>query len=47
MTPVIDPARAVDAPSLEEIVLGYMSAGQPGRGAGPAGARLPAVGGHR
>jgi ABC-2 type transport system ATP-binding protein len=42
--PVIDPAWAVDEPNLEEIVLGYMSAGQ---GAGPAGARLSAIGGDR
>src|ERR1700722_1190545 len=45
--PVIDPAWAVDEPNLEEIVLGYMSAGQAGHGAGPAGARLSAVGGDR
>jgi ABC-2 type transport system ATP-binding protein len=45
--PVIDPAWAVDEPNLEEIVLGYMSAGQDGRGAGPAGARLSAIGGDR
>ena len=45
--PVIDPAWTVDEPNLEEIVLGYMSAGQAGRGAGPAGARLSAVGGDR
>ena len=45
--PVIDPAWAVDEPNLEEIVLGYMSAGQAGQGAGPAGARLSAIGGDR
>jgi ABC-2 type transport system ATP-binding protein len=45
--PVIDPAWAVDEPNLEEIVLGYMSAGQAGYGAGPAGARLSAIGGDR
>jgi hypothetical protein len=41
------PAWAVDEPSLEEIVLGYMSAGQAGQGAGQAGARLSAIGGDR
>ena len=45
--PVIDPAWTVDEPNLEEVVLGYMSAGQAGHGAGPAGARLSAVGGDR
>ena len=45
--PVIDPAWAVDEPNLEEIVLGYMSACQAGYGAGPAGARLSAIGGDR
>ncbi|HWG61621.1 MAG TPA: ABC transporter ATP-binding protein [Streptosporangiaceae bacterium] len=45
--PVIDPAWAVDEPNLEEIVLGYMRAGQAGYGAGPAGARLSAIGGDR
>jgi ABC-2 type transport system ATP-binding protein len=45
--PVIDPAWAVDEPNLEEIVLGYMSAGPAGHGAGPAGARLSAIGGDR
>jgi len=45
--PVIDPAWAVDEPNLEEIVLGYMSAGQAGHDAGPAGARLTAIGGDR
>jgi ABC-2 type transport system ATP-binding protein len=52
--PVIDPAWTVDEPNLEEIVLGYMSAGlaghgagQAGHGAGPAGARLSAIGGDR
>jgi ABC-2 type transport system ATP-binding protein len=45
--PVIDPAWAVDEPNLEEIVLGYMRAGQAGHDAGPAGARLTAIGGDR
>ena len=46
--PVIDPAWAVDEPNLEEIVLGYMSARRgAGHGAGPAGARLSAIGGDR
>jgi ABC-2 type transport system ATP-binding protein len=45
--PVIDPAWAVDEPNLEEIVLGYMSAGQADHDAGPAGARLTAIGGDR
>jgi ABC-2 type transport system ATP-binding protein len=45
--PVIDPAWAVDEPNLEEIVLGYMRAGQAGHGASPAGARLSAIGGDR
>jgi ABC-2 type transport system ATP-binding protein len=45
--PVIDPAWAVDEPNLEEIVLGYMSAGQDGHDAGPAGTRLSAIGGDR
>jgi ABC-2 type transport system ATP-binding protein len=45
--PVIDPAWAVDEPNLEEIVLGYMSAGHAGHDAGPAGARLTAIGGDR
>jgi ABC-2 type transport system ATP-binding protein len=45
--PVIDPAWTVEEPNLEEIVLGYMSAGQAGHGAGPAGARLSAIGGNR
>jgi ABC-2 type transport system ATP-binding protein len=45
--PVFDPAWAVDEPNLEEIVLGYMSAGQAGHGAGPAAARLSAIGGDR
>ena len=45
--PVIDPAWAVDEPNLEEIVLGYMSASQAGHDAGPAGARLTAIGGDR
>jgi ABC-2 type transport system ATP-binding protein len=45
--PVIDPAWVVDEPNLEEIVLGYMSVGRTGDGAGPAGARLSAIGGDR
>jgi ABC-2 type transport system ATP-binding protein len=45
--PVINPAWAVDQPNLEEIVLGYMCAGQAGHDAGPAGARLSAIGGDR
>jgi ABC-2 type transport system ATP-binding protein len=45
--PVIDPAWTIDEPNLEEIVLGYMSAGQAGHGAGPTGARLSAIGGDR
>ena len=45
--PVIDPAWAVDEPNLEEIVLGYMSAGQASHGARPAGTRLSAIGGDR
>jgi ABC-2 type transport system ATP-binding protein len=45
--PVIDPAWAVEEPNLEDIVLGYMSQGEAGRGAGPEGARLSAVGGDR
>ena len=47
--PVIDPAWAVEEPDLEEIVLGYMSQDQVGHspGAGPAAARLSAVGGDR
>jgi len=45
--PVLDPAWMVEEPNLEEIVLGYMSAGQAGYGAGRAGARLSAIGGDR
>ena len=45
--PVIDPAWAVEEPSLEDIVLGYMSQGEAGYGAGPGAARLSAVGGDR
>jgi ABC-2 type transport system ATP-binding protein len=45
--PVIDPAWAVEEANLEEIVLGYMSQDEAGHGAGPAAARLPAVGGDR
>jgi ABC-2 type transport system ATP-binding protein len=45
--PVIDPAWAVEEPSLEEIVLGYMSQGDPAYDTGPGAARLSAVGGDR
>jgi ABC-2 type transport system ATP-binding protein len=45
--PVIDPAWAVEEPSLEEIVLGYMSQDDAGHGAGLGEARLSAVGGDR
>ncbi|HTZ22482.1 MAG TPA: ABC transporter ATP-binding protein [Streptosporangiaceae bacterium] len=45
--PVIDPAWAVEEPSLEDIVLGYMSQGEAGYGAAPGTARLSAVGGDR
>ena len=45
--PVIDPAWAVEEPDLEEIVLGYMSQDEPGRGTGQGAARLSAVGGDR
>jgi len=45
--PVIDPAWAVEEPNLEDIVLGYMSQGEAGYGAGPGAARLSAVGGDR
>ena len=45
--PIADPAWAVEEPSLEEIVLGYMSAGEDGYGVGPRGTRLSAVGGDR
>ena len=44
---VADPAWAVEAPNLEEIVLGYMSQDDPAYGAGPGEARLSAVGGDR
>ena len=44
--PVIDPAWVVEEPTLEEVVLGYMSLSEDG-GAGPAAARLSAVGGSR
>jgi ABC-2 type transport system ATP-binding protein len=45
--PVIDPAWAVEEPTLEEIVLGYMSACDAGQGSGPEAARLSVVGGDR
>jgi ABC-2 type transport system ATP-binding protein len=45
--PLIDPAWAVEEPSLEEIVLGYMSQDQADHAAGPEAGRLSAVGGHR
>jgi ABC-2 type transport system ATP-binding protein len=45
--PVIDPAWAVQEPNLEDIVLGYMSQGEAGYGAGPETTRLSAVGGDR
>jgi ABC-2 type transport system ATP-binding protein len=45
--PVIDPAWAVEETNLEEIVLGYMSQEDAGRGTGPEVARMPAVGGDR
>jgi ABC-2 type transport system ATP-binding protein len=45
--PVIDPAWTVEEPALEEIVLGYMSAGDAAQGAGPRAGRLSAVGGDR
>jgi ABC-2 type transport system ATP-binding protein len=45
--PVIDPAWAVEEPSLEEIVLGYMSQDEAGYLTGTGAARLSAVGGER
>jgi ABC-2 type transport system ATP-binding protein len=45
--PVIDPAWAVAEPNLEEILLGYMSQDDAGRGGTPDGTRLSAVGGDR
>jgi ABC-2 type transport system ATP-binding protein len=45
--PVIDPAWAVEEPTLEEIVLGYMSADDAGQGTGPEAPRLSAIGGDR
>ncbi len=48
--PVIDPAWAIEEPSLEDIVLGYMSQDEAVYGAGPdapGAARLSAVGGDR
>jgi len=43
-SPVIDPAWAIAEPSLEEIVLGYMSQDNPAYGTGHQAARLSAVG---
>jgi ABC-2 type transport system ATP-binding protein len=45
--PVIDPAWDVEEPTMEEIVLGYMSAGDAGQGTDPQAARLSAIGGDR
>jgi ABC-2 type transport system ATP-binding protein len=45
--PVLDPAWAVEDTNLEEMVLGYMTQGGAGAGAGPAAGRLSAVGGDR
>jgi ABC-2 type transport system ATP-binding protein len=45
--PVIDPAWDVEEPTLEEIVLGYMSQDDDRQGTGPEGARLSAIGGDR
>ena len=45
--PVIDPALAVEEPSLEEIVLAYMSQNGLAPGTGPGPAALSAVGGSR
>jgi ABC-2 type transport system ATP-binding protein len=49
--PVIDPAWSIEEPSLEEIVLAYMSQNDPGYGppapAGARGGRLQAIGGDR
>jgi len=45
--PVIDPAWDVEEPTLEEMVLGYMSAGDAGQGTGPQAARLSTIGGDR
>jgi ABC-2 type transport system ATP-binding protein len=45
--PVIDPAWTVEEPTLEEIVLGYMSQDQDDHGTGREAARLSAVGGDR
>ncbi len=44
---VIDPAWAVDAANVEEIVLGYMSQDDPGYSTGSETIRLSAVGGDR
>jgi ABC-2 type transport system ATP-binding protein len=45
--PVIDPTWTVEEPTLEEIVLGYMSQDDAGQGTGPQAARLSAIGGDR
>ena len=45
--PVIDPAWDVEEPTLEEIVLGYMSQDDAGQGTGPEAARLSVIGGDR
>jgi ABC-2 type transport system ATP-binding protein len=44
---VIDPAWDVEEPTLEEIVLGYMSQDDAGQGTGPEAARLSVIGGDR
>ncbi len=44
---VFDPAWTVEEPTLEEIVLGYMSQDDAVYGAGPGAARLSAIGGDR
>ena len=45
--PVIDPAWAVEEPSLEEIVLGYMGPHTAGHGARPRGSPPFTVGGEQ
>jgi ABC-2 type transport system ATP-binding protein len=45
--PVIDPAWTVEEPTLEEIVLGYMSRDDAGQGAVPEVGSLSAIGGDR
>jgi RNA polymerase sigma factor (sigma-70 family) len=45
--PVIDPAWDVEEPTLEEIVLGYMTQDDAGQGTGPEAARLSVIGGDR